>query len=138
MKVQTPVLTCKRCGHEWIPRSPDVRICPSCKSARWDQSRVPGKSLLDLLRSRRRDILAVCARHGAGNVRIFGSVARGRETRESDVDLLVDFSPGRNLFDVAGLKADLEVLIGREVDVGQRRTLHPLVRDRVLSEAVKL
>ena len=65
-------------------------------------------------------------------------MARGRETRESDVDLLVDFSPGRNLFDVAGLKADLEVLIGREVDVGQRRTLHPLVRDRVLSEAVKL
>lgn len=138
MKVQTPVLACRRCGHEWIPRSQDVRICPKCKSARWDQSRGPGTSLLELLRSRRKDILAVCTRHGAGNVRVFGSVAQGRETRESDIDLLVDFSPGRSLMDVAGLKADLEALIGREVDLGQRKTLHPLVRDRVLSEAVKL
>ena len=132
------MLVCRRCGHEWFPRSRDIRICPSCKSARWDQPRVPRKSLLGLLRSQRKNILEICTRHGAGNVRIFGSVAQGRETPESDIDLLVDFSPGRNLLDVAGLKADLEAFLGREVDLGQRKTLHPLVRERVLSEAVKL
>jgi uncharacterized protein len=95
-------------------------------------------NLLALLREKRADIQLVAARHGAGNVRVFGSVARGESDAGSDIDLLVDFEPGRSLFDQAALWDELGRLLGREVDVVSSRGLKPRVREAVLREARSL
>jgi predicted nucleotidyltransferase len=87
---------------------------------------------------RRDEILQVAARHGAGNVRLFGSVARGDDTLESDVDLLVDVTGETTPWFPGSLVADLERLLGRRVQVVIRRSLSPLIRDSVLREAVPL
>jgi uncharacterized protein len=92
----------------------------------------------ELIRSRREEILRVAAKHGATNVRVFGSVARGESGVESDLDLLVDVGPVHSPWFPAGLMADLELLLGRKVDVVTERALHWYIRDRVLSEAVPL
>ena len=84
---------------------------------------------------KRVQILLVAAAHGARNVRVFGSVARGESGAESDVDLLVEFEPGRSLLDHAALQIELEALLGRRVDVASERGLRPRVRERVLREA---
>lgn len=93
---------------------------------------------LEELRSEREEILRIAAMHGASNVRVFGSVARGEAGPDSDVDLLVDMEPGRSLLDRAGLIAELEQLLGRPVDVGTDRTLRQHLRSRALREAVAL
>jgi len=92
----------------------------------------------DLLRSRRDEILAVARKHGARNVRVFGSVARGDAGPDSDVDFLVEMEEGRSLLDHTALLLDLRELLGRQVDVVSERALHWYVRDRVLAEAVPL
>jgi predicted nucleotidyltransferase len=92
----------------------------------------------ELLKERREEILAVATRHGAHNVRVFGSVARGEADEHSDVDFLVDMEPGRSLFDMGGLLMDLQELLGREVDVVTERGLKPRIRERVLRQAVRL
>ena len=94
--------------------------------------------LHDDLLERREEILAVAARHGARRVRVFGSVIRGEETPESDLDLLVEFEPGRSLLDHIALAQDLKDLLGREVDVVTEGGLHWYIRDRVCREAVPL
>jgi uncharacterized protein len=91
---------------------------------------------LDELRSRRDEILAICARHGASNVRVFGSVATGEADENSDLDLLVDMERGRSLFDLAALIGDLEDLLGCAVDAGTG--VKERVRSRVQAEAVPL
>lgn len=78
---------------------------------------LPGALSLGALRERRKQIRLLARRHGARNVRVVGSVARGEQEAGSDVDLLVDMQPGRTLFDVAALHDDLEALLGRPVDV---------------------
>jgi predicted nucleotidyltransferase len=93
---------------------------------------------LDDLRARRGDILDAAARHGATNVRVFGSVARGEATDASDLDLLVEMAPNRSLLDRIALMHDLEDLLGRKIEVVNERALHPLLRDRVLAEGVRL
>ena len=75
------------------------------------------------LRSHRAEVIELARRHGATNVRVFGSVARGEDTLDSDVDLLVTFIPGTTLYDVAALSEELEVLIGAPVDVVSDRGL---------------
>lgn len=90
------------------------------------------------IRARRREILAIAARHGARNVRIFGSVARGDANPGSDVDILIELEPGRTLLDHAALLLELEALLGCRVDVVTTPGLRPRIRDRVLSEAVAL
>ncbi|WP_292408525.1 MULTISPECIES: nucleotidyltransferase family protein [unclassified Methanoculleus] len=90
------------------------------------------------LLERREEILAVAARHGVRRVRIFGSVARGEETPASDLDLLVEFEPGRSLLDHIALAQDLEDLLGRKVDVVTENGLHWYIRDRICREAVPL
>ena len=94
-----------------------------------------GPSMADLARLRA-EILAAAARHGATNVRVFGSVARGDADAASDVDFLVDFQPGRSLLDLAGLLIDLEDLLGRPVDVVTEPGLKARIRQRVVAEAV--
>jgi predicted nucleotidyltransferase len=90
------------------------------------------------LQTRRDDILSIAALHGARNVRVFGSVARGDAGPESDVDILVDMEPGRSLFDLGGLLYDLQTLLGVEVDVVTEKGLRPRIRAQVLREAIPL
>lgn len=95
-------------------------------------------SVEELLRQKREEILRVAARRGARNVRVFGSVARGEASPESDIDLLVDLDPGRSLLDLGGLWVDLTDLLGTRVDVVTEKGLRDSIRQRVLSEAVPL
>ena len=91
-----------------------------------------------VLRERREEILRIASQHGARNVRVFGSTARGEAGPDSDVDFLVEFEDGRSLMDLSGLWQDLEALLGRRVDVAEPEGLHWYIRDRVLKEAVPL
>ena len=93
---------------------------------------------VNALRSRRTEILEVARKHGARNVRIFGSVARGDAGPDSDVDILVELETGRGLLDHAALMLDLSDLLGCKVDVVTDRGIRPRIRDRVLLEAVPL
>jgi predicted nucleotidyltransferase len=95
-------------------------------------------TLEELLKAKREEILRVCARYGACNVRVFGSVARSEADEQSDIDFLVELEPGRTLFDLGGLQYDLEQLLGCPVDVVTERGLKPRMRERVLREAVPL
>jgi predicted nucleotidyltransferase len=91
-----------------------------------------------LLQDRRSEILGLAARHGARNVRVFGSAARGEARPDSDIDILVDMEPGRSLFDLGGFLNDLQTLLGVEVDVVTEKGLRPRIRAQVLQEAVPL
>ncbi len=91
-----------------------------------------------LIAHKREDILRLCAKYGARNVRVFGSVARGEAGEFSDIDFLVDMESGRSLFDLGGLQYELQVLLGRPVDVVTERGLKLRIRGRVLAEAVAL
>ncbi len=95
-------------------------------------------SLRELLKEKREEILSIATKYGAFNVRIFGSVARGDETADSDVDFLVELEPGRNLLDRIALMQDLEDLLGRKVDVATVKGLREYFRDHILNEAVPL
>ena len=90
------------------------------------------------LKSKRQEILAIAARHGAHNLRVFGSVARGEAGPESDLDILVEMEPGKSLLDHVALMQDLEDLLQRKVHVVSERSLHWYIRDRVLAEAISL
>jgi len=92
----------------------------------------------ELLRTKRNEILSIAARHGACNVRVFGSVARGEADERSDIDFLVEMEEGRSLLDVGGLLMELRALLGREVDVVTERGLKPRIRERVMQDALPL
>ncbi|MFN0123732.1 MAG: nucleotidyltransferase family protein [Blastocatellia bacterium] len=94
--------------------------------------------LREVFSGKREEVLRIAARHGACNVRIFGSVARGEEDQESDLDVLVDMEPGRSLFDLGGFLTELQELFGGRVDVVTEQGLRPRIRERVLREAVPL
>ena len=89
----------------------------------------------ELLGTRREEILRLAAKHGARNVRVFGSVARGDAREDSDIDFLVEFEPGRSLLDHSALTLDLQELLGRKADVVTEDGVYWLLRRRVLKEA---
>jgi predicted nucleotidyltransferase len=93
-------------------------------------------TLQELRATRRDSVLGLAAKHGASNVRVFGSVARGDSDSLSDVDFLVDLEPGRTLSDLGGLLMDLQEAFGTPVDIVTERGLRARVRERVLAEAV--
>ncbi len=95
-------------------------------------------SVFDSLQSKRDEVVRLAALHGARNLRVFGSIARGDAGAMSDVDLLVDMEPGRSLLDMGGLLMDLQDLLGCDVDIVTENGLRPRIRDRVLNEAVPL
>jgi uncharacterized protein len=95
-------------------------------------------SIHELLDTNRVAIQAIAERHGARNLRVFGSVARGEATTDSDLDLLVEMEPNRSLLDHVALWQDLEDLLGCHVDVVSEKALHWTIRDKVLREAVQL
>jgi len=89
---------------------------------------------LDTLRGKKAEILRLAEMHGGRNVRVFGSVARGDNGQDSDVDFLVEFEKGKTLLDLIGLKLDLQDLLGATVDVVTPNSLRS-VREHVLAEA---
>jgi len=90
------------------------------------------------LRLHRDEVLDLSRKRGAENVRVFGSLARGEESPDSDVDFLVDFEPGRSLLDLSGLTFDLERTLGCKVDVISSGGLRPRLKEEVLRDAVLL
>jgi uncharacterized protein len=92
-----------------------------------------------LLQEKRAEILSIAAKHGAYNLRIFGSVARGEETEASDIDFLVDYDLDKiSPWFPGGLILDLENLLNHKVDVVTPKSLHYLIRDKVFHEAISL
>lgn len=91
-----------------------------------------------LIRTRREEILQLCVKRGARNIRIFGSAVRGESGPGSDIDFLVDLEEGRSLFDLGGLLMELQDLLGRKVDLVTEAGLHWYIRDRILQEAIPL
>jgi len=90
------------------------------------------------LKEKRQEILRIAQAHGATNIRIFGSVARGEEGPDSDLDLLVEMKPESSLLDLVSLWQDLEDLLGCKVDVITEGGISPYLRDRIYAEAVLL
>ena len=95
-------------------------------------------TLRELLRERRTEIELIAERHGARNLRVFGSVARDDARADSDIDLLIDTGPQTSSWFPSGLILDLQDLLGRRVEVVTEKALRPEIRERVLSEAVPL
>ena len=92
----------------------------------------------ELLQTKRAEILRIAAKHGAQNLRVFGSAATGTGGPDSDVDFLVAMEPGRSLLDHTALWQELEDLLGCKVDVVSEKALHWYIRDRILQQAVPL
>jgi uncharacterized protein len=90
----------------------------------------------ELVRAKREEIQRIGAKHGARNIRVFGSVARGKARPDSDVDFLIDVEPVTSSWFPAGLVQDLESLLGRRVEVVTEHGLNHLIHDEVLREAV--
>ena len=95
-------------------------------------------STLEMLKKHKAEILAIAAKHGASNVRIFGSVIRGEDTEESDVDMLVDMASDRSLFDLVGFQQEIETLVDRKADVLTENGLNRYLKDLILAEATPL
>lgn len=95
-------------------------------------------SVSSLIKNRREEILDIARKHGAKNIRLFGSMARGEEGAESDLDILVEMEKGSSLLDIIAIKQDIEDLLGRKVDVVTESSISPYIRDTVLREAVNL
>ena len=91
-----------------------------------------------ILQNKRDEIRRIAQKHGAYNVRAFGSVVRGEETQESDIDLLVDTKTETSSWFPAGLILELEKLLGRRVEIVTNKALNPDIRDYVLKEAIPL
>lgn len=92
----------------------------------------------EFLKEKRAEIMKIAAKHGANNVRIFGSAVRGEATPESDIDFLVDAGPDTSSWFPAGLILDLQELLGCRVEVVTEKGLNPHIREHVLREAVPL
>ncbi len=92
----------------------------------------------EILKERREEILRIAAKHGARNIRVFGSAARGEEDEKSDIDLLVDLEPGRSLLDLGGLWVELNELLDEKVEVFTQNGLREGVRQHALGDAVPL
>lgn len=91
-----------------------------------------------LLEEKRKDIIVIASRHGAKNIRLFGSTIRNQDNPQSDIDFLVDMEPGRSLLDHVALIQDLSDLLGRKVDVVTERSLHWYIRDQIIQESLPL
>jgi predicted nucleotidyltransferase len=96
-----------------------------------------GLGIEDVIGDKREDVLRLAQSHGAYNVRVFGSVARGEAHPDSDVDLLVD-GLENSAWGGGRLLIELQELLGRRVDLVSAGDLHRLIRDRILKEAVPL
>jgi predicted nucleotidyltransferase len=95
-------------------------------------------SQYEILQQQKAIIMDIASQYHAVNIRVFGSVVRGEEREDSDIDLLVDFLPGSTLLDQVGLIDELSTILGRKVDIVSERALNKYLRQQVLQEAVAL
>lgn len=95
-------------------------------------------SVSNIIKNRREDIVKITKKYGAKNVRVFGSMSRGEEDMDSDLDIIVEMEQGSSLLDIIAIKQDIEELLGRKVDVVTEASISPYIRDEVLKEAVSL
>ena len=91
-----------------------------------------------VLRLKRTEILRIAAQNGVQRLRVLGSVARGTDDAQSDIDFLVDLAPNRSLLDLGNFLYEVRSLLGKEVDVVTEKGLQRRIRERVLSEAIDL
>lgn len=142
-EVDLPRLRCYRCVYTWTPVRSPVRICPRCKSRLWDVPKIRrlrlgrGQGIEEILQPHRRRILAVARRHGARRLRVYGSVRRREADLRSDVDLLVDWTPGAPPLAGIRLEIALTKLLSRRVSVAEEADLPWSFRPQVLAEAVE-
>ena len=108
---------------------------PGCSGVMTSSAATTIRQRLDALKPQ---VLAVATRHGASNLRVYGSIATGHEHTDSDLDLLVDLPEEQSLLGVISLRQDLEDLLGCSVDVTEAETLHPLIRAEILEQALAL
>jgi len=99
---------------------------------------VRSERVIDILISNRKELIALARKHGTSNIRVFGSVSRKEETRDSDIDLLVDMAENASLLDLARLKNELKDLLGRPIDITTKPALHPILADKIMKEAIPL
>jgi predicted nucleotidyltransferase len=116
-------------GHELV-----VDVRPSSTLRRG----LPDTPLGRRLRRHRRAVIDTAGQRGASNVRVFGSVARGDESKQSDVDLLVDLGTDVGLVALAGLAREIGEILGVDVDVVPADSIKPAMREHVLAEAIPL
>jgi uncharacterized protein len=95
-------------------------------------------STVEMLHHRKQEIEAIARKHGAGNVRVFGSVVREEDSPASDIDFLIDVVGKTTSWFPSGMALELQDLLGRPVDVLTERALHPVLREKVLREALPL
>ena len=95
-------------------------------------------SVGNTIREKRDAIVRIAAKHGASQIRLIGSVARGEDRPESDVDLLVTWSEGTSLLDYAALMLELESLLGRKVGIASDGWVKPAIRESVYRDAIDL
>jgi predicted nucleotidyltransferase len=86
----------------------------------------------------KRKILSILKRYNVKRAGIFGSVVRGEENKESDIDILVEIVDRMSLLDFAGLKLELEEALGQRVDLGEYSTIKPIIKEQILSEEVSI
>ena len=110
-------------------KTPHVRYVP------FQSKGVKEPSRFRSLKKKRKELLNIADKYGAENVRIFGSIVRGEDTPESDIDFLVHFRKGTSLFDRGGLIVDLREYLGCDVDIVSDTTIKPELKDHILSTA---
>jgi predicted nucleotidyltransferase len=93
---------------------------------------------LERIQQQKKQIFAIAKQHGLVRLRLFGSVVRGEETPQSDIDLLVDLEPGRSMFDLGGALIQLQELLRRKVDIVTEGGLHWYLKEKIMQEAVPL
>lgn len=96
------------------------------------------ESMNEQMRVAHEKVLEILQKNGIRRAAFFGSIVRGEMTDESDIDILVEFEGRKSLLDLAGLKLDLEDALERRVDLLTYRSLHPLLKDRILAEQVQI
>lgn len=89
-----------------------------------------------MIKFRNKKVINILKSHGVKKAAVFGSFARGEEKKASDIDFLVELKPGRTLFDLGGLKVELEETLGRKVDLVEYSMLHPIIKEKVLKEKI--
>ena len=93
---------------------------------------------IEKLKQKRAEIISIAERNGGRKVRIFGSLARGDSTMDSDVDFLIELEPKRSLLDIIAIKQDLEDLLQRKVDVVTESAVSPYIRKEIVRQAISL
>jgi predicted nucleotidyltransferase len=96
------------------------------------------ESMNEQMRAAREKALEILQKNGIKRAAFFGSIVRGELTDESDIDILIEFEGRKSLLDLAGLKLDLEDALERRVDLLTYRSLHPMLKDRILAEQVPI